>query len=648
MINFTTDFITAATSQIRDPRAMVEITWGLSQEDKNSAIDSSDENHVYRTPQIKNETETTGGNWAFIGNEFKLDGTFNPMPSSDDGEQVGWYGTAFSDSNGDFSRFRYIDIRHNARPYQNIKIVGDSVYSEYPVDFDVELFHSSGSTVVASETGNASRIYEVEFTAIPDVYKVFIRITKWSAPNTIIKIASITSTFTETLSMGDISELSILEETNSDIGNVPIGGLSANELDLALMNYDRRFSYGNTESKYSSVLESGKKIRVWLGFVLPSGSTDATDDVEGYIVETSGSDKIGYMPYGVFYSDKFNSSYGNMIASVNAYDLVYQLSKYDYVESVIYSGTASDLIDDIMAKAQEYIPNLEYEISTDISGETFAYGSIEKKSYLDAIKDICKATYSYAYINRFGKLIIGARLGASTPVSAHQKIGLDEYFEYNTEQNMNEFANIIRVGYTVLDQIGIQSQEIYSNSDEMEIQAGETSLRVFLDWSNPVFVSESVGVGYEIERITGSAVISETEDFSYGAYVTIVGNPGDKFKITATGFAFDILENTRTVAVDNDSVKKYGPKELFIGGNRLITSVSQAESLANAVLALYGTPRQDASIQWRGNTLGEIGDTLEVVEFKSATVETKDNFVIKRQNINFNGGLATETELRRG
>jgi len=63
---------------------------------------------------------------------------------------------------------------------------------------------------------------------------------------------------------------------------------------------------------------------------------------------------------------------------------------------------------------------------------------------------------------------------------------------------------------------------------------------------------------------------------------------------------------------------------------------------------LYGGLRQDGAIEWPVSTLLAVGDTLEVTEFKSDTVETKDFFLIKRQNTKFDGSMQGQTELRRG
>ena len=92
----------------------------------------------------------------------------------------------------------------------------------------------------------------------------------------------------------------------------------------------------------------------------------------------------------------------------------------------------------------------------------------------------------------------------------------------------------------------------------------------------------------------------------------------------------------------------YGIREFTLTGNQLITSVEQAQALADALITRYGGLRQDGSMSWPASTLLSVGDTLEVVEFLSSTVETKNNFLIKRQTIKFDGSMQGHAELRRG
>lgn len=717
---FTDDFIYAATADLRCPKAMVEVTWASSSVDESRVITQNDINRINRTGQLFNGRTESGQKWAYIHSGLKADGTFHVMPELDTDEQAGWYGfEKVSDGSGDFSPAPWLQVDHLARSYTSISIAGDSEYDEYPVDFTITYTHPGGPTVQVI-TGNTERVYAASFTAIADVTAIRITITKWSAINTIVKVTQIAGALIVLYKSDEITELNILEETNSDTGIVPVGNVSSNELDLALLNTDRRFSYGNTESIYVSSLRSGRKIRVWLGFILPVGSADVTGDVPGYIVETVSGEKIGYMPYGVYWSKDWISSYSSQVTTTTAYDITYRLSQTDFLRSDIYTGTVESIVDTLLNLAKADVPDLVWEVSADTAAINWADVSFEAKSYLEVLKDIAEATLSYSFVNRFGLLVIGSRLEAQTPVENYATADLSVYYNYQSNPKIDELINTIRVGYTepALSKRDIYTDQeiftipgggtlnfdilwnkgdvdtgsvvitlnplvgnaeissttisatganitaigdpgdtfniaatdtgvvaIYSADEVFTIPAGGVST-LYIAWSKSPVVLSSVIAGL-IDTV-GSPLITDFEAYAYGGDIEITGNPGDQFKITATGTPYDAEENTETTASEAASILLYGIREFALTGNILITTAAQAQAIADELITFYGALRQDGSIEWPASTLLAVGDTVEVTEFKSDTVETKDFFLIQRQSTKFNGAMQGQTELRRG
>lgn len=641
---FTDDFISAATANFRCPKAMVEVTWGSSAVDENKVIASNDINRIDRTVQLFNDKTESGQKWAYIHTGLIADGSFHAMPELDSDPQAGWYGSSLiCDGSGDFSTPPYIQVTHDARSYTSISIAGDSEYDEYPVDFTITYTHAGGPTV-APVTGNTERVYSNTFAAIKDVTAVKVMISKWSAINTIVKITQFAGTLIELYKSDEIVELNILEETNSDTGAVPIGNVSSNELDLSLLNTDRRFSYGNTDSIYLTSLRSGRKIRVWLGFVLPVGSLDQTGDVDGYIVETVSGEKIGYMPYGVYWSKDWISSYNSQVATTTAYDIVYLLSQKDFLRSVNYTGTVESIVDAILTEALVDIPDLKWIVNSDTAAIAWAGVSFEPKNYMEVLKDIAEATLSYTYVDRNGFLIVGSRLDVTTPVESWQEADLSVYYNYESNPKLDELINFIRVGY-IRYYTTAPGTNVYSANEVFIIPAGGV-LSFFIRWSTgPV---DPATVAAALTDATGEPQITDIEAFAYGGDIEVTGDPGDTFKISVTATTFTPEENTETTAEDTNSVNIYGVREFALTGNILITTVTQAQELAALLLSLYGGLRQDGSIAWPVSTLLAVGDTLEVTEFKSDTVETKDFFLIKRQSIKFDGAMQGQTELRRG
>lgn len=643
---YTDDFITAATASIRCPKAMVEVTWAESSTDLDRTITSNDINRIDRTGQLFNKETTSGRQWAYIHSGLKADGTFYACPELDTESQMGWFGSAQeSDGSGDFSTPPYLEVEHVARPYATITVIGDSVYNEYPVDFDIIFTHPGGTTTI-NVTGNTERVYTSTFSIITGVTKVKLVISKWSAVNTVVKIIQFTGDFVELYKNDEIVSLSLLEESNSDTGIVPIGNVSANELDLSLLNTDRRFSHGNTDSDYVNVLRSNRKIRVWLGFILPVGSTDQTGDVTGYIVETVSGEKIGYMPYGVFWSKDWISSYASQETTTTAYDIVYQLSQKDFLKSSNYTATVNSIVNTLLTEALNDVPDFDWEVHGNIASIEWTSVSFENKSYMEILKDIAEATLSYIYVDKSGVLIVGSRLAVdSGALETYQEIGLDTYFDYKSEPKIDELSNIVRVGFSEYV-LGSPDTSIYSGSEVFTIPVGETELKLYITWSTQPVLASSVVVA--LAEQTGSALLTSVEGYANGGEITVTGNAGDTFKVTATGQPYTLEEDTETTAEDAESIRSYGKREFALTGNALIATADQAQEIADELIEYYGDLRNDGVIRWNPSTLVSVGGTLEVVEFESDTVETKTNFTIKRQTLKFAGYLTGSTELRRG
>jgi len=714
---FTPDFIAAATADFRCPKAMVEVTWASSAVDDNLVISTNDVNRIDRTGQVKNGITASGNKWAYLSNDIIADGSFYAMPELDVGLQMGWYGfTLICDGSGDFSPITppWLKLAHDARSYSAILVSGDSGYNEYPVDFTLTYTTATGSTV-QTITGNTELVYTSTFTPIKNVISVTLTISKWSATDTLVKITQFSGTFIELYKADDIIGLSILEETNSDTGAVPVGNVSSNELDLSLMNTERRFSFGNTDSPYNDSLKSGRKIRVWLGFVLPVGSTDFTGQVPGYIVDTVKGEKIGLMPYGIYWSKDWISSYETQETRTSAYDIIYRLSQKEFLKSANYTDTIEGIVDDVLEAAKEEIPELDWEVSTDTGAIAWDNIAFSPKNYMDVLKDIAEASLSFTFADRNGVIQIGSRLEAVTPLESYQQLDLSDYFNFTSNPKLDELVNRVRVGFTTyfidtsifdsdreysvngtqteqidwkvdgvfigtvvvtltvltgsssilstnifnsggnvevtgtgtytLSATGTPRPSLYSDEEALTIPAsGE--LNLFINWSQSPILTSSVAVN--LTPITLLSAISESTVYAYGADVKVIGQVGATFKVSATGTPFKLIEDTENTVEDVPSIRLYGVREFGLTGNILINSQAQADVIAAQLLAGYGSLRQDAAITWAASTLISVGDTLEVVEFKSDTVETKAFFIIKRQSITYDGSLQATADLRRG
>lgn len=574
------------------------------------------------------------------------------MPVSVGEPQVGWYGKSIeSDGSGVFGSQLYIEFTFNPRLFNSVYISGDTIYNEYPVDFTLS-FRVSGVETNINVSNNSQIKRVVDFDTIENVDRLRVTITKWSAPNTIVKITEIAGIFSDVYLDDEISFFDILEETNSNTGSVPIGNFSSNELDISLLNENRKFSFGNTESIYPALLQSGKQVNVWIGFVLPMGSSDESGDVDGYIVDNVNGVKIGYMPYSNYYSTDWNTSFNSQLLTSSCYDVSQKLREKDFKTSLLYSGSVSSIIDKVMFEATNDIKNLKWEVSSDLNGENWDLVYFPIKSFFETIKDICEATYSYAYVNRLGVLVIGDRLNVSTPLvdSASQTLDMDNYFSYGSRPVTDEIVNRVSVNYTTYfydpNITNPDRVDLYRDNDVQQIPSGESFVEVYLEYSESPAVIDTIDIDFE--SVSGDPIITDVKLYAVGALIKISGSSLSSFKLAITGHVYKISYNGEYVEENAESVKEYGVRLNSIKNNQLITNIVAAWNIATGILSEYNSMRNDAQCEFPGNTIVSVGDTVELTEFKNDTVETKDYFLIKRQKITFDGSLRSSVDLRRG
>lgn len=135
-----------------------------------------------------------------------LDGTWNLdddyiLAPTDGSIQMGWWGSQLSDENGEFSEpYPTITLEFLSKAIEAIKIVGDELRGEYPVDYTVNIY--AGDELVAThdiedntEVSNTVSIPENPTNAT----KIEVIIKKWSHPNRQAKILEYIDVIDKTL-----------------------------------------------------------------------------------------------------------------------------------------------------------------------------------------------------------------------------------------------------------------------------------------------------------------------------------------------------------------------------------------------------------------------------------------------------------------
>jgi len=218
--------------------------------------------------------------YASLDGSTVLDGTYHPAPSAAEAAtaQMGWWGSQLAAADGTFvSPFPTLTITHAARPIWSLSVSSDSKRGEWPVDFVIRLYDAA-NTLLHTEnvTGNTLMAWTKEITAVVDVARQELEIRRWSHPGRQAKILEFFTSIQETYDGEQIVSLSLLEEREVGQAALPVGNISANELELHLQNIDHRFDAGNPASPLRGLLKPNRRVRAWLGV---ADSFTVQDDV---------------------------------------------------------------------------------------------------------------------------------------------------------------------------------------------------------------------------------------------------------------------------------------------------------------------------------------------------------------------------------
>jgi hypothetical protein len=321
------------------------------------------------------------------------------MPDSDLGDEMGYFSATASDASAEWNPLYAprLTVEFAARPVLGLSVHGDQQYNEYPVNFSISIYGNGVDALLYNidVVGN-DKIYWLQSISTEHIIaaeRMVLSISKWSLPDRVAKITEFYTAIVEEYSGTDIVSISLLEEREIADGSLPVGNISANELDLELQNISMLqgaeqvsdpFSYENSASFLMNVLKKNRRIRVWLGLVLPD-------------------DSVEYMPLGVFWSGDWQVSERSAIVSTSARDRMESLRKAEYSTSTILENTtlyalAGAVLDAAVLSIPA--PDLVYEIDTELLDYAVPYGYFPRQSYFKCLQQIAAACMGQAYMTR--------------------------------------------------------------------------------------------------------------------------------------------------------------------------------------------------------------------------------------------------------
>jgi hypothetical protein len=581
--------------------------------DQSINVAANEEANISFPGQTADNVQEPAGKIASLDGSWALDGTYALAPVEGIG-QMGWWGSQLAGAGGIFaSPCPTLTVTFLSRPITKLKVVGDAARGEYPVDFTIKLY-GAADVLLHTEAVAANTLIswnKILNSAITQVVKMVLEITKWSNEGRQCKIVEFFTSIQEVYEGDDILMINMLEEREVGQGSLPVGNISANEIDVRLYNANRKFDAGNSQSPLYQTLKQNRRIKVWLG-------VDTTTGKE-------------YVPLGVFWSGDWNVPEQDVYAQTTGRDRLEMLRKSTYstsqvqVNQTLYS-LAIAVLEDAGLTAEEYFVDIE------LQQYLVPYSYFENQSHREALRKIAEACLGQCYCDRDGIVRIeGPSFLLSQSISA-DTLTRDDYFSKDNPVKWSEVANYIEVETQPLRPDVLQ--EVYKSNEAVSIASGETKT-VTAYYNNAPCINAAASMA-------GTGSITSVTYYAWGATVKVYSAAAGTFELTINAQPLKILNKDKVVRQDADSIVDMGTLKYTYPGNPLVQTVAIAETIADRLLAYYKNPRRDAEVDWRGNPAMLLGDRITVTD----KLEQNDYFVIK-QELEYNGALNTKLSGRK-
>jgi hypothetical protein len=636
------NYLEAVKYYSRKWTSKIDIIWTDPTIDPSIEASANDENRISYPDQAADLIVSTSRKWAHLDGVIVPDGTYYPMPAESEkiGNQVGWYGATACNGSAVWAEpYPTLSIRFDARAINTILVCGDTAYNEYPVDFDVKIYGPAVTTTTGEGdsdillytkvvTGNdlLKYHYDISAEAITSAIRMDLIVKKWSSPNRIVKIVEFYSSVSASYTGDEIVSMNLTEEREIKDGTLPIGNISANELDISLQNIlidgvADPFFPGNSDSPLHEFIKKNRKIMPWLGLYLPDES-------------------IEWVPLGTFWSGDWSISEKSGVAATSCRDRMELLRKAEYDGSTVQTDvTLYDLIDGVLEYAKEHIPmpELNWSIDEELMDYTIPVAFFPKQSYFETIRQVVEACRGQAYMSRDDVLIITGFGAIAVPENPYS---ITEHDYFNREQPAKSEELINRIEIKTSQYIkSAATEEVYRADEPISLGAGETKT-VETKYSNdPV----SGAIASFDPPAPHSSIIAE-EYFSWGARITVLndGTP-EAFTIVIDGYIYPESGGQIIVAEDTDSIQSNGLQKYNYPDNHLLQGEAMAQAIADGLLDSFKIPMKDVSLDWRGDPALELADVMVTPEYEESTA----NFYIYKNKIDFDGTVRAMTEGRK-
>ena len=637
------EFIDKIKANERQVFAKLQIDYTSPFLDQSISVETNETANVSFPSQTTDTVAEPFAKIASLDGSWVLDGTYTLAPTPQEAEikQMGWWGKQLAGTGGVFvTPFPTLTVSFFPRPITKLQAVGDSKRQEWPVDFVIRLYDSN-NTLLHTETvvDNTEIVWsKVLDEPITQVEKMTLEITKWSHAGRQVKILEFFTSIQEVYEGDDIILIHLLEEREVSQGSLPVGNISANEIDIRLFNSNRKFDAGNKQSSLYQLLKANRRIKAWLG------------------VETTNG--IEYVPLGTFWSGDWHVPEDEVYAETMGRDRLELLRKSTYSTSQLQMNkTLYELAESILQDAG--LTEEEYYIDIELQQFPVPYAWFDSQSHREALRKVAEACLGQVYCDRHGVLRIegpsftsnkiqqlkGAYfLESAFPAESEYieayGIGPDDYFRKDNPVKWSEIANYIEVETQPLRPD--VSQEVYRSNEPVSISAGQSkTITAYYNYT------PCVEAQVNLENAVSGAEIIKATYYAWGANITVTSANTGTFELVINAKPLKVLNKEKAIAQDEESITDNGKLRYVFPANPLVQTREVAQKIADTLLAYFKNPRRDVSIEWRGDPALLLGDVIIVPDYQNEKEDTRGYYYITKQELEFDGALRATLEGRR-
>lgn len=646
---------------------------------------------TYTDPMLESET-TIEADEAYNSNKNQvLEGTSNDnvlyfnLYSNDlsgnfvvsgENSPVGWTSADVSDGNGAFAVPQHISISMEPRPLVSLEINFDGRYGSIVDSFTVMLTSVNQEVHSYSYIGNVAQKFIFNEGAFTDIVGIDIAITKVSRPYSPAIILSIpllsTVLYKGYEDVSEIMSIDLLEELTYQDDVEALGGMSANEVTIAVDNTNKDFLfsrlaeeprfYTNKEgylffegpddvdfsldagylyctypdNKYDFFIIGDEVVINEIGSAnvvsakrnIFSRQFKRNRKVEPFLGAEITPGNIEWYPLGTFWSYKWDAQLRSFATTVVAFDTLGLLNTTSYSKHHVQKNKSiGQLIEYVLNDAKEQLNFIEYYISSVLYDVVIPYAWFPHDSHAAALRKICECYPMHIYCDRKGRIC-----------AAPQKLHVD--YAYDTwSDSTNVIDKTYSSLYTTLPNIAVVHVHIpvevaNSNlvSDKQSFVVSDRTTRT-LTFSMPYLSDISVSVDCD------STVSYTYEVYSWGAEFVFTGS-GTVRAIECTGTGLDISNESIVSRQDDYSIKVDGAITRDIR-SEFIQTESHATYLVDRLFSLSENDKYDVEVQYRGDIALTINDPVILVD----GIAPDNRYNIKRHQLSWNGSLTGTANL---